>query len=523
MAIRAKLERIPHRYIVGAFALVITGIVLVTSLARSSDDSKTADRPLVFFTVQPRDLPIIVTERGVLESQKNVQVVCEVDDIPSDAIEGTAILWIIENGSMVKKGDLVVELETTSHVERLDEELLETIRAREQFTARSLDYEKQMTANETSKANAILALEIAKLRLKQFEDEFGGTFQLDLQKVDLEIRRREEEVRINNKNFLGVQHLCALGYKSSADLAQASLEALKSTSALTSHMAQRRKLVENTYVRTRTELEGGVKTAVRNVKQVDINNAAGLLQNQIWRQMAKLGKVWHEQRLEQYRDQLKKCKLYAPQDGMVAYYVNSNGWGRSSTISEGSGVRNGQIIMSIPDLTRMQAKTVVHETAIDHVRTGMRAKVHLENYSHREFDATVKSIDVLPDPGNWLGSDIKVFNTIVSIDQKVDGIKPGLTAVVEITVDQLTDVLCVPIQAIVHRGLETWCYVSKNDQVVKCPVEVGRSNDAYVEICKGLSTGDRVVTDPSPILDKDLKQSHEIAPDKKKIDAFQLH
>ena len=108
--------------------LAITGIVLVTSLARSSDDSKAADRPLVFFTVQPRDLPIIVTERGVLESQKNVQVVCEVDDIPSDAIEGTAILWIIENGSMVKKGDLVVELETTSHVERLDEELIDTIR-----------------------------------------------------------------------------------------------------------------------------------------------------------------------------------------------------------------------------------------------------------------------------------------------------------------------------------------------------------------------------------------------------------
>ena len=42
---------------------------------------------------------------------------------------------------------------------------------------------------------------------------------------------------------------------------------------------------------------------------------------------------------------------------------------------------------------------------------------------------------VLPDPGGWLSSDTKVYKTVVTIDEEVDQIKPGMTAVVEIHID----------------------------------------------------------------------------------------
>ncbi len=517
---RKQLQR---RHVVLGAAGAIVAMILIAGLLRLGNDSEPGTRALVYYTVHPRDLAMTVKERGTLQSQKNVQVLCEVDDIPGDAIYGTPILWIIENGSIVKKGDLVVELEATTHIERLDQELLDTIHARGQYTARSLDVKRREMTNEVSRANAELAVKIAKLGLKQFEDERGGTYQLDLQKIDLGIRQSTAQMEISEKNWRGVKHLFEVGYQSAGDLAQAGLAKLQATTALKREQARRKELVENTRVRTLLKLESALRSAERNLRQVEINNKAVLLQNQIWYRMAKMGKVWHESRLKRYREQLDKCKIYAPQDGMVAYHVDSNGWGRTTTVEEGVALRNRQPIMSIPDLTRMQVKTAVHESVINYVKEGMHASVYVEAVRDRSYPGTVTSIDVLPDPGNWMGSDIKVFNTIVTIDQDVDGIKPGLTAVVEIDLGRLTNVLCAPIQAIVQRGEATFCYVSRNGDVVKCPVEVGRMNEKYVEIRKGLAAGDRIVVDPTSILDADLERNRVVAPDKKNTDSFDLH
>jgi HlyD family secretion protein len=216
--------------------------------------------------------------------------------------------------------------------------------------------------------------------------------------------------------------------------------------------------------------------------------------------MAEMGKHWHEGRLAYYRAQLDKCKIYAPQRGMVAYHVDANRWGHSSTIAAGQTLWRGQPVMSIPDLTRMQVRTAVHETVVDRVRAGMRATVRLDAFPNRTYAATVHAVDVLPDPGGWFSSDTKTYQTIVTIDEEVDRIKPGMTAVVEIHITQLPDVLCIPIESIVQQGAETWCYLLKNGRPRKCVLELGSMNDRFVEIRSGLSADDRVVLNPSLVL-----------------------
>ena len=64
-----------------ACALLLIVTASVVGLASLSRSSTPGDRQLVFFTVQPRTLNITVTERGTLESQHNVQIICEVDDV----------------------------------------------------------------------------------------------------------------------------------------------------------------------------------------------------------------------------------------------------------------------------------------------------------------------------------------------------------------------------------------------------------------------------------------------------------
>jgi multidrug efflux pump subunit AcrA (membrane-fusion protein) len=95
-----------------------------------------------------------------------------------------------------------------------------------------------------------------------------------------------------------------------------------------------------------------------------------------------------------------------------------------------------------------------------------------------------------------------------------------MTAVAEIHIDYLYDALCVPTQAIVQRGDETFCYVSQRGVPVKRRIEVGDTNDKFVEIRSGLAKGDQVVLNPAAILGASESDSGQIAADKKNSSAL---
>ena len=69
------------------------------------------------------DLEVVVLERGSLESQSNIELLCEVEDVRKDNINGTTIQWMVPNGASVKKGDLVVELDSNPMQEALDDQI----------------------------------------------------------------------------------------------------------------------------------------------------------------------------------------------------------------------------------------------------------------------------------------------------------------------------------------------------------------------------------------------------------------
>ena len=88
---------------------------------------------LVYYTVTRADLPIVVTERGNLESQIETKIICEVENVSYDRSSGsvgTQIIFIVPNGSAVTAGDLLVELDSAAIRERLDDQVLSHERAK---------------------------------------------------------------------------------------------------------------------------------------------------------------------------------------------------------------------------------------------------------------------------------------------------------------------------------------------------------------------------------------------------------
>ena len=165
-----------------------------------------------------------------------------------------------------------------------------------------------------------------------------------------------------------------------------------------------------------------------------------------------------EERLERYTTQLEACKIYAPEAGMVAYASD-----RDDEIREGVPVRYRQHLMSLPSLDQMQVQTAVHESDLDQIRIGMKARITVDAFPENEYVGTVKSIAVLPDQNGWRGSETKVYATVITIDDKVSQLKPGMTAVTEILVDSIEDAVTVPIQAVVERDDQTWVLTREGD------------------------------------------------------------
>lgn len=514
---RFRLNRMLVMGVGGVMALIAVPLMYATGSGPSPS------RSLVFHTVTRGDLPIVVTERGNIESQSDLQITCEVDDVSGDGIAGTPIVWIIPNGSSVKKGDLIVELDTSGHQERLDDQILDTEEAQSRYIQFKAKYDNQITQNETLKANAELEVKLAELELEMFVDERNGTHQLEVEEIERTIEDANNEILAAQANLTlkrnekqGIEALFKLGYAGKSELDRTRLEYLQAESQYAAKMNRMNTQLatlkkKQSYEREMKllELKGKLETAKRSLQQVIRDNEASLAQARATMIAAEESLKKEQERLRRYQNDVANCKIYAPQDGMVAYATPARG-SYSTQIREGVPVRPRQHILSLPNLENVQVKTAVHESVLDQIKPGMKASVRLDAFPDRRYDAVVDSVAVLPDQGGWMNSNTKVYETIVKIEQKVNQLKPGLTAVVDIHVDYIENVLRVPVQALVQIKDSTWCYVQSGQGIQRVDVRVGRTNDKFVEIHEGLQEGDRVVLNPMAILDEnDKREGHE--------------
>ncbi|HPO14945.1 MAG TPA: efflux RND transporter periplasmic adaptor subunit [Candidatus Hydrogenedentes bacterium] len=197
---------------------------------------------------------------------------------------------------------------------------------------------------------------------------------------------------------------------------------------------------------------------------------------------------------DELKDQIEKCTIKAEKPGMVVYGGGEERYWREERIEEGAMIRERQIILTIPDLRQMVANVKVHESYVKRVEKGQKARIRVDAYPNVLMDGEVQKIALLPDAQNrWMNPDIKVYETKVLIHGTYDWLKPGMNAESEIIVEELADVVQVPLQAIVPEKGERVCYVAKMGGPERRVVETGDFNDSMIEIKKGLSAGEDVL------------------------------
>ena len=496
---------------------ILASLVILTGAVWSiwSDLGK-GSQTFVYYTLKKSDLPIVVTERGNLESQMETKIRCQVESVSRDRSGnwGTQIIYIIPNGSAVKKDDLLVELDSASIRDRLDQQILAYEQIKSQKIQAEAKYENQIVQNKTLLAQAELALNLAKLDLEMYLDPDAGTHLLAKEAINRTIDEAragileaQGQLELAKTDKEGMEELFKLGYRGKTDREGTRLDYLKAEDRLASAVnklknfeAELTKLDSYELRKQKLTLEGEVETSERNLIQVDTDNKSLLAQAKAAFVETQTSETKEKERKLKLETQLELCKIHAPHDGMVVYSRERSRYSSGSQIAEGVTVRQRQSLITLPDLSKMQVKTQIHEAVLDQVRTGLPVTVKIDAFPNKTYDGYVHDVAVVP-TSNYF-SNVKTYECTVRIAKEVEQLKPGMTAVVDIHVDRLRDVLSVPVQAVVQIDGDNWCYVGTPQGVERRDIELGRSNDKFVHIVNGLAAGDRIVLNPSSILDQ---------------------
>ncbi|HEX6902912.1 MAG TPA: efflux RND transporter periplasmic adaptor subunit [Thermoanaerobaculia bacterium] len=209
--------------------------------------------------------------------------------------------------------------------------------------------------------------------------------------------------------------------------------------------------------------------------------------------------------LQGSRDTLAKTTIVSPMDGVVT----------ARRVEEGEvaviGVQNspGTVLLTISDMSVVEAELEVDETSIPNVKLGQEARVRLDAYPNQTFKGIVTEVGSSPIV-NAANQAIKFKVKVRLVDPPAD-IKPGLSARADILTGFRGDVLVVPLQALVVRDIERkpgqtiapdapreeeGVYVMENGKVRFQPLKTGLIGDLSIEVVSGLKGGETVVSGP---------------------------
>jgi len=239
--------------------------------------------------------------------------------------------------------------------------------------------------------------------------------------------------------------------------------------------------------------------------------------------------------LDNARYDLSKVRIESPIDGIVTRRNIQEG----ETAVIGTMNNAGTVLLTLADMSVIQAEVEVDETNIPSVQFGQQAKISIDAIPDRTFKGHVTEIGNSPIQATGAANTAQAtnFKVVVVLDEVVPDVRPGFTATADIVTATRTAVIAAPIPAVAVREL----VYDANEQIVReprtdkrrattpvvetpasaaelkpgqtrketegvfvfrggraefVPIKVGIAGDKYFEVLSGLKEGDQVITGP---------------------------
>ena len=407
-------------------------------------------------TITRGDVIVAVREQGILESSENTEIKCEVRG-------RSTVTWVIDGGTEVKPGDELVRLDT----QVIDDAISE--RSKYAHWSRS--------GAERSRAD----VERAKLAVPEYLE---GRYLSQLRTLEKDLAIAESNVRTERNMRDHAKRMAERGYVSELQVEEREFAVTQAELNVDVTNAQIEALKDFTKAMELKTLEGNLNAAKARLKA----NEERAEMDAARRDLAK--------------DELEHCVVKAEKGGLVIH-PSAAQWKSAPEIEVGATVHKEQVLLLMPDLSKMQVKLGIRESAIDRVKPGMAARVTLPD---RTLDGEVSSVASVAAPAGLLTGNVVRYDTIIELPSD-QGLKPGMSAEVEVIVDRHENVLMIPVAAVVETAEGDFCWVKTAEGAQRRSLGLGSTNDVFTVVKAGLKEGDEVMLNPLAFMEEAQKDA----------------
>ena len=441
------------------------------------------------FTVKKGDLKISVAESGTIQAREQV--------ILKNEVEGRAtIIYLVEEGTMVKEGDLLVELDVSDVEEqRIEREIkVENADAAMIGAREELEVVKSQAKSDISLAE--LNHRFAKEDLQNYLE---GEYPRQLKEAESKITLALEELENANETFRWSEKLFQEKYISQTELDR---DRLAQSRAKLDHelaVAALELLEEYTHTRQVDELQSNIEQTEMALERTNRSAKASIVQAEANLRAKEAEHGQQQFQLDRILRQIKNAKITAPVAGMAVHATTGKGsWrGNDEPLKEGKEVREREELIFLPVANSMMAKVNVHETSLDKVAPGQRVQITVEALPGRVFTGEVTRIAPLPDAQSvWMNPDLKIYPTEIVLDGELTELRTGMTCQAEIHIEDIEGAIYIPLQSVVRVGKQHRVYVETPTGFEPRDVTIGLDDRHMVHVKEGLVENEVVMLSP---------------------------
>ncbi|MGH9820635.1 MAG: HlyD family secretion protein [Pyrinomonadaceae bacterium] len=483
------------KIVIGAVAAVLIIGVIVASIFASRSDTpevtvvKTEKRP---------ELVSTVTSSGEVRPIQFMNLTSEV--------QGRIEEIYVKEGDHVKKGQPLVKLDPEQLQSSTDAQLAAFQSAQDEVRVS----QSQVAAAQNNLAQSQQQLNVAQVAVDTARQQVVSA-QTDVAKAQVELTAALREQKRN-------EQLLESGVVSRQVVDEAKDRVANATASLDTakaNLASRQLGIKDAQARMNQQAVA-VTDAKRGVNTANLSVASS--QSRANQQSAQL---------RGQKSQRDKTLQVAPINGVIAEIPSKVGTFAVAGLSTTA-------LLTIADMSTVNVEVKVDETEIDKVEVGQKAKIRVDAFGDKDFDGEVTQKTPLAvgksQTSGGLSTNInvqeakelKVVIQIVNLPDNVkDGLRPGMSATATITTKTASDVIAVPLQALIEKRPEgspsptlaagasepadkpkpiKGVYILEGNKAKFIPVETGITGESDIQIISGLEIGQEVITGPSRIL-----------------------
>ena len=472
---------------VAVLALLLVGGGLTWWVwGRSEADAE--ETPL--FKVTEGPLTISVVEAGTVQPREQV--------ILKNEVEGTTtILYLIPEGTQVKEGDLLVQLDKSALEDAQVDQEIKVQNAESLFIQARENLEVMKNKAESDVDQAKLDYKFAKQDLLKYKE---GEYLNQIKELEGQIKLADEELERSQERLRWSEILYEEKYLSESEKKADELSASKAELDLELAESNLKLFQDYTHKRTLDELESNVKQTQMALERTERNAKADVVQAEANLRAKEAEYKRQKDKLDKIVEQIGKTDIYAPTDGLVVYATSarmSHPWRNVEPLDEGQQVREREELIYLPTADTFKAEIKIHESQLDKVSVRMPVRITVDALPGKRFSGEVASIAPLPDPQSmFMNPDLKLYNTELHIHGGGDLLKTGMTCKAEVIIEKYDKAVYVPVQCVVRVEGRPTVYLMRGGEPASHTVELGLDNNHMVRILEGLRPGEKVMLAP---------------------------